>query len=77
MEDKEQYTSEELIEKWDSLKPHMKTINIMIKGAVEKVFDDIENIDGFDNEECACQYKELKERSLTSLNNRIKDIKTS
>ena len=41
MEDKEQYTSEELIEKWDSLKPHMKTINIMIKGAVQKLFDDI------------------------------------
>ena len=42
MEDKEFYTTEELIKKFESLRPHIKTLKMIAKNAKKEVFDDVE-----------------------------------
>ncbi len=42
MEDKEYYTTEEIIEKFESLRPHVKNLKMIAENAKKEVFDDID-----------------------------------
>ena len=80
MEDKEQYTTKEIIKKFQSLLPHKKTIEGIanyhrIEGA-RKVFEDLEKLDNvFMNYDIVIKgnkYKKIKERHLnTRLNDKM------